>query len=195
MIEYPNWFKNTEPNFAWALNGLKNKKINCLQIGAYTGDASIWMYKNLILHPQSILVDVDTWNGSSQDVQDTLELDDKLEWSDVESAYDIKTKDARDDNKIIKYKGSSDDFFSFNNMMYDFIYIDGDHTAKQTEIDANNSWKFLNPGGIMAFDDYEWDRDPNIKKRPKLGIDRFLKKHTDEFLLIIKNYQLWIIKK
>jgi hypothetical protein len=187
--EYPNWFKNIQANFLVCLYILKNKKIDCLQIGCYTGDASVWLYDNIILHPESSLTDVDTWEGSDES------LHHQMNWSAVESLYDSKTKKARKEKKIIKYKGTSDQFFQNNKKLYDFIYIDGDHTAKQTEIDADNAWECLRSSGILAFDDYEWTTDPDIEKRPKPGINRFLAKHEGQFILMVKNYQLWVIKK
>lgn len=188
-VDYPNWFNLVKPNFLVSLYILRNKKIDCLQIGSYTGDASIWLYDNIILHPESSLTDVDTWEGSDES------LHHQMNWSTIESLYDSKTKKARKEKKIIKYKGNSDQFFKNNKRLYDFIYIDGDHTAKQTEIDADNAWECLRSSGILAFDDYEWDTDPDIEKRPKLGIHRFLEKHNNEFIIMIKNYQFWIIKK
>jgi predicted O-methyltransferase YrrM len=38
---------------------------------------------------------------------------------------------------------------------FDFIYIDGDHTAKGTISDAIRAFSLLKEGGIMIFDDYE----------------------------------------
>ena len=194
-IEYPNWFLSVEHNFIKNLSSLKFKKIKCLQIGAYTGNASVWLHNNIILDPESFLIDVDIWSENSEELQNMLELGKSLTWSGVESEYDRKTKDGQDQGKIIKYKGSSDDFFKDNVNFYDFVYIDGAHTAKQVEIDADNAWKFLNPLGIIAFDDYRWNHGSDLEKRPKVGIDRFLNKHVDEYVELNNGWQYWIMKK
>jgi hypothetical protein len=62
-MTYPNWFESTDakPNFERNLLPLADKEIKCLQIGAYTGDATKWMVENILKQPHSFLVDVDTW--------------------------------------------------------------------------------------------------------------------------------------
>ncbi len=62
-------------------------------------------------------------------------------------------------------------------------------------LDANLSWDLLQPGGIMAFDDYEWDHPDGTDKNPKPAIDAWLNEHKDEFELIRKGWQVWIRKK
>jgi predicted O-methyltransferase YrrM len=39
---------------------------------------------------------------------------------------------------------------------FDFIYIDGSHVAPDVLLDAAMSFALLKPGGILAFDDYDW---------------------------------------
>jgi hypothetical protein len=53
---------------------------------------------------------------------------------------------------------------------YDFIYIDGDHSPAGVLTDAVMAWGLLRKGGVMLFDDYEYDREPT-----KIGIDAFLR--------------------
>lgn len=55
---------------------------------------------------------------------------------------------------------------------FDFIYIDGSHTAENVLTDAVMSWPLLKVGGVIAFDDYEWG-DGRSLKTPKQAIDAF----------------------
>lgn len=184
-MNYPNWFKNTENNFLAVLYPLKNREVHFLQIGAYTGDASKWMLDTILTNPAATLTDVDTWQGSNEETHKDMD------WNEIEQIHSNVIKG----RNVIKFKGTSDEFFSNAKLdYYDFIYIDGDHTSNQTQIDAQNAFKSLKSGGILAFDDYEWNLDPDIEMRPKPGINRFLSDNQGKFILIIKNYQLWIVK-
>jgi predicted O-methyltransferase YrrM len=190
MNNFPNWFANDghgnfsafmKPNFA-------NKPSRLLQIGAYTGDASMWMYENILKNSSSVLVDVDTWEGSDEVAHHGMH------WGTVESVYDTKTSEARLARKVIKYKGTSDSFFKSNVEKYDFVYVDGDHTAYGAIKDAIGAYECLNVGGIIAFDDYQWVGAVDPADRPGMAIDAFMQIYRKRVKLLNKGYQLWVEK-
>lgn len=184
---YPDWFSNNTNIFKKNLNtysGIPNLKF--LQIGAYTGDASLWLLKNILTDSSSILIDVDTWQGSEEGIHK------KFDWSDVESTYDKKVSDYKN---IIKHKTTSIEYLSNCLDRFDFIYIDGDHTADGVYSDAILSFPLLKDKGIMAFDDYLWHHDTNNPSlEPKQGIDKFIESVKDQVKVIHKGYQVWIEK-
>jgi predicted O-methyltransferase YrrM len=190
MDEYPNWFQeNGYKNFETFLLDLTNRgPIRCLQIGAYTGDASVWLYNNILKSSDSVLIDVDTWEGSEEPVHH------KMNWSTVENLYNLKTKQGQEERKIVKYKGTSDNFFKNNREMYDFIYVDGDHTAYGVLKDAVAAYECLNIGGIIAFDDYQWSAGLGPLKEPKMAIDAFGSIYRDRLELVLQDYQCWYRK-
>jgi predicted O-methyltransferase YrrM len=190
MNETTNWFVNDgQKNFYMhLLRNYSGNPTKALQIGAYTGDASVWLYENLLSHPESVLVDVDTWEGSDEPSHH------EMNWSTVENLYDSKTKKGQEENKIIKYKGTSDDFFKNNKETYDFIYVDGDHTAYGVIKDAISSYECLNIGGIIAFDDYQWSAGLGPLKEPKMAIDAFSSIYRDRLQLVLQEYQAWYRK-
>jgi predicted O-methyltransferase YrrM len=190
MDEYVNWFVNDgQKNFyTHLLRNFVGKPVRCLQIGAYTGDASVWLYENLLTHPDSVLVDVDTWEGSDEPSHH------QMNWSTVELLYNAKTKEGQDSRKIVKYKGTSDHFFRNNREMYDFIYIDGDHTAYGVLKDAVSAYECLNVGGIIAFDDYQWSAGLGPLKEPKVAIDSFYNVYRDRLESVLEGYQKWFKK-
>lgn len=187
MSEYPNWFEMTaENNFKnYLLPYAGRSNLNFLQVGAYTGDASKWLLDNVLTGEGSKLTDVDTWRGSD-------EISHKeMNWDDVEAVYDERVKKYGD--KVIKVKSDSVEFLRTQPFfIYDFIYIDGDHTALGAFADAVGSWPLLKPMGIMAFDDYTWTSGISPEHEPKKGIDMFLKVAEGSYNLIIKNSQLWV---
>lgn len=186
-MNYPNWFSSQEPIFKKFLTPLSNKSnLKFLQIGAYTGDASKWLLENILTDQTSILVDVDTWLGSEEGIHK------KFDWDDVEEVYDKKITNFKN---IVKYKGSSESYLTSSTEMFDFIYIDGDHTSYGVYSDATLSLPLLKINGIMAFDDYLWHHDTNNPElEPKLGIDKFLKEYKNQFQILFTGYQVWIKK-
>jgi predicted O-methyltransferase YrrM len=186
-MEYPNWFTGNVPNFEKCLSEYKNKESHFLQLGVYTGDASIWLCENILLNEHSTLTDVDIWDNDF-----TEAAYDGFDWKSVELIYDQKIE--RFKNKINKKREDSE-VFSKNNKeknKYDFIYIDAEHTAKATLINGINSYDLCKNGGIIAFDDYEWEKESDLYLRPKKGIDAFLKYFEGNLEIILKNYQLWV---
>jgi predicted O-methyltransferase YrrM len=184
-MQYPNWFQSSQRNFERVLISYKNKpSLKFLQIGAYTGDASVWLLENILTDQTSILVDVDTWAGSNENIHKTFN------WQDVESVYDKKISTF---GNIKKYKGTSTEYLNSCNEQFDFIYIDGDHTADGVYSDAVLSLPLLKTGGVLAFDDYLWKHDTkNTKLEPKEGIDRFLQENSDNIEILINDYQYWL---
>jgi predicted O-methyltransferase YrrM len=190
MTQYVNWFADDgQSNFkTYLLYDFAGKPSRYLQIGAYTGDASVWLYENLLKDSDSVLVDVDTWEGSEEPVHYNMN------WHTVESLYDAKTITAREERKIVKYKETSDSFFKNNREMYDFIYIDGDHTAYGVLKDAVAAYECSNVGGIIAFDDYQWSAGLGAIKEPKMAIDAFQEIYKDRVELLLRDYQCWFRK-
>jgi predicted O-methyltransferase YrrM len=184
-MQYPNWFQSSLRNFKNTLDPYKNQpNLRFLQIGAYTGDASIWLLDNILTASSSTLVDVDTWAGSNEEIHKTFD------WQDIESVYDERM--SRFSN-VKKYKGTSTEYLKSCNEQFDFIYIDGDHTAEGVYSDAVLSLPLLKTNGILAFDDYLWKHDTkDIMLEPKAGIDRFLQENFDNIETVINDYQYWL---
>lgn len=191
MTDYPNWFKagGAEANFEKFLLPLAEKNLNCLQIGAYTGDATEWLFTNVFKNPNSTLTDVDTWEGSEEPAHE------EMNWHSVEETYDLRTLWYQNDERLYKRKMTSDDFFKRNLSSFDFIYIDGDHKAVSVLKDSMNALLCLNPKGILAFDDYMWSLGKEPFYDPKPAIDAFLScVPSNDFTLLEKGLQVWLQK-
>ena len=182
MTEFPDWFTAyAKPNFEKYLIPLAGQgNLTFLQLGAYTGDASLWLLDNI---PDLMLIDVDTWQGSDEEVHK------KLDFSAVERAYDDKIK-----GRTVKNKGTSVEYLVKSLFDYDFVYVDADHTAASALLDGEIAWRNLKSGGIMAFDDYQWGADLPVHLAPKLGVDLFLHRHQGRYELLEKGLQVWIRK-
>lgn len=190
MTNYPNWFAaGAQWFFQKNLPLLADRKIVALQIGAYTGDATVWMLENFLTHPESVLTDVDTWQGSEEAIHKNFD------WKNVEDVYREKTSKYLEQGKLIKYKGTSDAFFAASSVLrkkYDFIYVDGDHTAKAVLKDGVNALEACAPGGIVAFDDYTWQSGKGPTHDPRVSIDALIVAYADDFEVIDKGSQVWL---
>lgn len=192
-MEYPNWFKSTaKTNFEIALKDLAGKpNLKFLQIGTFTGDASVWLLDNILTDQSSHLTDVDTWAGSEEDAHKAMDFE------DVFNTYIEKTKGR---NRSY-YRGTSADFIMNKAAFgptdyYDFIYIDGDHTASAVLADAAMAFYYLKPGGIMAFDDYQWKSDSGEPMdSPRSAINFFYLANHKYLEPKIANGQFWAVKK
>ena len=193
MAEYPNWFaKSAIDNFATYLiqdTGLPD--LNYLQLGAYTGDASVWLMENILTGQGSRLTDVDTWQGSDEEEHKSMDFNDVYEtYKKKLEPYQERLLALRTDTVTalindLNYQGNE----------YDFIYVDADHTTVGVLLDAELGWRLLKSGGIMAFDDLTWGSHLPPSQSPKAGILLFAERHKSEFDLVVANTQYWIKKK
>ena len=180
---YPNWFDGQKYNFEAQLSHLKGKPdLRFLQIGVYTGDASVWLLENILTDQSSMLIDVDTWEGSDEEEHKSISF------SEV---YEFYKKRMKPYENMRSARNNSDNFLGHNKTTYDFIYIDGAHTTAQVERDANGAWKLLKPNGILSFDDYLWRGGEDC---PKPAIDKFLAEHEGQYKMLVDSYQIWIQK-
>lgn len=174
---FPNWFSSVTGFFEHT----PKVPLRALQIGVYTGDATDWLLKNRNVER---LHDVDTWQGSQEVAHQTIDFE------EVERYYTARFINA----PIIKCKMTSNEFFVRNKDTFNFIYIDGSHTASQTAIDGLNAFDVLESRGVMAFDDYLWDHGGESFLEPRKGIDAFLSICEGKYEPIVHGYQVWIRK-
>ena len=190
--KYPNWFKQTaQPNFEQHLLPLAGQdNLRFLQLGAYTGDASVWLLENILTGKGSSLIDVDTWEGSKEVAHEDMDFD------DVYETYKNKISPYLKHLLVLRSSTFSVLVYDINYQQeeFDFIYVDADHTTVGVLLDAELSWPLLKSGGIMAFDDYTWGDHYPMHQRPKPGIDLFLLRHSGEYDVLAVNLQYWIRK-
>ena len=158
----------------------KNYPKKILEIGSYEGLSMVFF---LYL-----------FNSSKIDVVD-------LFLSQYKEIFDKNFK-IIDNGNIRVFKKNSHNFLSNNNESYDLIFVDGGHGYLEVLVDLLYSYKFLNLGGILLIDDYDWD-STDKSKSVRLATNHFLDiiENTFEpiyhgqFAAIIKKKTLILIKK
>jgi predicted O-methyltransferase YrrM len=157
------------------------KNFKYLEIGSYEGNSALYVSINF---PESNVTCVDLWEAVE-------EYKDK-DFNIIEKNFDSNLKGL---SNITKIKSTSDNFFSKNKIMFDFIYIDGNHKFDYVFRDCENAWKFLNKGGFLVCDDYIWDYYKELLNNPCYAINSFIKKNNAEIkILSVTNSQIFIKK-
>ena len=162
---------------------LTDKKINVLEIGCYEGLSTVFFLTTL---KNSNIYCVDPF-------LDFAENQDK-DFNIVFENFKNNTKEFQ--TRVRLSKTTSDDFFKKNiNEKFDLIYIDGNHHADNVLRDATNSFKLVNKGGFIIFDDFLWNYYTEINLNPIGGIKTFLFENFFDIKIISIGYQLIIQKK
>jgi hypothetical protein len=191
-MEYPNWFKQiAQDNFEQFLTPLAGKpNLEFLQLGVFTGDASVWLLENILTGEGSNLEDVDTWEGAPNEP-----IQEEMDFEDVYNTYLEKVSKYGD--TVYQWRMTTQKFLlsNYSDGNCDFIYVDAHHTSASALLDCELSWPLLKSGGILAIDDYEWLHPDGVEiHAPKLGIHMFLDRHEGEYKLLAKNQQVWLRK-
>jgi len=155
-----------------------------LEIGCFEGLSSVFFADNILDHPESTLTCVDPFLSiTNNDHQDYLK-------NNEEQNFDYNVSICKNNTKLDVIKTTSDIFFETNEIFYNFIYIDGCHECDYIKRDLENSFRFLEPDGIMWMDDYLGGDSIRIKR----VMDNFLETYSNQLTVIHKGYQLAIKK-
>jgi predicted O-methyltransferase YrrM len=178
--------------FEWAelLHPLKHKPVRIIEIGSWEGRSALFFLNYL---PCSRMVCIDTFGGNVEHHLDPhfAELAPK-----AESQFDANLAGLAD--RVEKVKGSSTSVLprlGVAGRRFDLAYVDGSHMAADVYSDAVLTWSVMDPGGIVIFDDYEWDLMRNEDERPRLGIDAFLMTVAGQYRELRRAYQLIVAKQ
>jgi len=174
-----DWFSHNIPNFEKCMAAAPERR-NFLEIGSYEGMSACWLLANG-LEEGGYLTCIDPF------------------FNDMRAVFDSNTREAVRRNQVV----STMQMTSYQALAqligmkqtYDFIYIDGNHTAYDTLSDACMAWGLLRSDGVMLFDDYEWNKYPELVLNPKLGIEAFLGVYAGQYEILFRNHQLGVKKK
>lgn len=182
-----NWF-NPEP--FKILNEFKNlNDINFLEIGSFEGLSTNFFIDNYLTGNNCFITCIDPWIEYSRSTVGNIQGWDDLINDQTYERFCSNTIDNRD--KIIIHRNLSKNILPSLSCIYNFIYIDGDHTTSSVLYDAVYGFQILLKNGIMIFDDYDWSY---ATESPKIAIDLFLSDYKDSIDIISIDSQV-VIKK
>jgi predicted O-methyltransferase YrrM len=198
MSEYQftkDWFGWAPPVWEQLIPMLPERK-KFLEIGSFEGRSAVWIVENM-MEDEGEIYCIDTWEGGEEHGAEDMAA--------VEARFAHNRQVLMDKygyRHITRVKGTSTEQLAgwltsgvVSNEIFDFIYIDGSHIAKDVLTDACMAWPLLKPKGIMVFDDYVWGNPRDILHRPKVAIDAFVNIFAEEVEVIHVGYQLVVRKK
>jgi len=184
-----DWFTYNVPHIDKLMSMLPMKQ-SFLEIGCFEGRGTCWFLQNG-LSERGVMVCVDPFKGSMEHKDmDLRELYEQF-------AFNV-ARAKKPDQQLTILKHTSYQALSHlisEDWIFDFIYIDGDHTAPAVLTDACMAWPLLKSGGIMLFDDYHWNPEGFTDwQKPKMAIDAFSHVFKDQFKVVHDGYQIAVQK-
>ena len=163
-----------------------DEKRQIVEIGVYEGASSVFWSDFYMSHPESRLLSIDPFTGSSEHHEKPEEYP-ELERIELTARGNI----AKSDNaaKIELLKGCSWDVFPEVNRRFgaepwiDLLYIDGAHDPTSVARDTALYVPMVRSGGVVIFDDYG---HPDVKR----GVDGALMAFASMELAIFTGWQL-----
>ncbi|MDE2103066.1 MAG: class I SAM-dependent methyltransferase [Patescibacteria group bacterium] len=162
------------------LKGLPD--LRAVEIGSYEGSSAVWFLDNVLTHESCRLVCIDPWGPDAES---------------REPVFDRNVASHPRGGQVEKRKGTGRHILpTLADGIFDFVYVDGSHEARDVLTDALLALPLLKPGGILLFDDYEW-RDPlgQVNLPPRQGINAFLDICASQIVLEHREYQVVVRKK
>ena len=162
-----------------------------LEIGSFEGRSTVWIVENMMEGDGNITC-IDTWEGGEEHSAEDMEA------IEERFAHNMRLLQTKKACGLSVRQGKSVDELAgcmVEEETYDFIYIDGSHTAPDVLTDACMAWQLLKEGGIMVFDDYMWGQPRDVLHRPKIAIDTFINLFAEEVEVIHLGYQAIVRKK
>lgn len=193
-----DWFSNNIPIWEQAFQkcGLKGTHfLNFLEIGCFEGRATNYLLENILTGKDCKIHVVDTFGGSVNETG--MNWDSSYDFDRLYNQFCDNISNHKD--RVIIHRGESGKILKseFENNSFDFIYIDGSHTAPDVLQDAVLSHPLLKTGGLLIFDDYGW-KDPNAPdptNSPAMAIDFFYAVNRNKYDVVMQGYQVGLLKK
>ncbi len=194
-----DWFSACIPVWAQLFERLKPERV--LEIGSFEGRSTCHLIENCKSSKVVEIVCVDTWEGGIEHDSNAMH--------EVERRFDrnvaLACKRAPGAASVKKIKKRSTralaEMVAHGEALFDLVYVDGSHQAPDVLEDAVLSFQLLRVGGIMIFDDYLWQLEPEGRQdplnMPKLAIDAFVNIFQRKLQVMsgLPIWQLYIEKK
>lgn len=173
------------------------RPLRIIEIGCWEGRSSCYLLLRLARHPESRLICVDpfdllhlqfeanrvAWGNNIRAALRQLSselppLSAQMLGSDNDAASPSRRSQQIGGGKVQLLQESSKSALPWllsnkpGAESFDLVYVDGSHMCADVLFDALLAFELLRPGGVIVFDDYEWDRyRHNPACHPKRAVD------------------------
>lgn len=190
MDDVPKGSKNIFLNILEMIHTVKNPKI--LEVGTYTGKT---ISKIADIFPNAECFAIDNWKLDETEFEVCRNFAGVFfTIEDVRNTFFENTKGKNitliEGDSTIILRNLVEKQYKFN-----FIYIDGSHTSLDTIIDLVLSWMLLEKEGILAIDDYLYTPPGHSEDTPRIAVDYFMSKFSEEYIIINSGYRMFLQKK
>ena len=192
----------------------KSAEPRVLEVGVFAGTSLIEIMKRI---PNSKGTAVDRWDNYEEintnevknrsvfenpEIKKSLENLENIKERKIENIFyqNIYVSGLKD--RVNTVKGDSHAVLlemNRKNARYDFIYVDGSHKCLDVTTDLFLSWQLLEPGGIMAIDDYLYTLEGNFTDNPFdypfHAVNQFLEKYKNDMIVLEKGYRVFVKKQ
>lgn len=138
-----NWSDRAQSNWQEHLSHLTHTKLVYLEIGVFEGRFSCWMLDNILTHPESRYIGIDSWpfyeNRDGHIVETTARTN--------LASHAAKVELIRGDSQWVLRQPR------WQPETVDVGYIDGDHGSEAVLTDSVLLWPLIKAGGILIWDD------------------------------------------
>lgn len=177
MLFTTDWHSRHVPQWEINLAPLCGQPASCLEIGSHEGRSAVWIVEHLLTNPAASLTCIDPWPSAA-----------------AEQLFDANIAATGCQCQVRKIKAFSHVALRRLEGEFDFIYLDGNHEARNVLEDAVLCFRLLRSAGILIFDDYLWNRKRRVVHPPKSAIDCFLAL-WDEWLEVLHLGRQVIVRK
>jgi predicted O-methyltransferase YrrM len=162
-----DWFSHAVPMWIRTFSTLKlnlKERLRVLEVGSFEGRSSCWISDHLLAHPESVLVCIDTFEGST-------------EHAEVGALYEKFIRNigqSKNSNKVQIRRGRSHAMLESlmkERLVFDLVYIDGSHETEDVLADGKAGFALLRDNGVLIFDDYAWVHPERKTQSVKEAID------------------------
>ncbi len=166
--EFTNaWSVGLQPTMMMLLAHLVGRPdARILEVGSYEGRAACWLLDNVLTGDGAQLTCIEPFRDYADRPGD--------DWTAIRARWTKNTDGrARLFDRLSDFAAST--FYDGEDHPFDAAFIDGDHSAAAVLSDAVRAFDLLKPGGILMFDDFDWDRTGGAKEDiPRTAILAFL---------------------
>jgi predicted O-methyltransferase YrrM len=167
----------------------RTEALEVVEIGSWEGRSALYFLNAL---PRCRLTCIDTFEGSREHQLKERWLS---QLPHIEARFDANL--AGFEGRFVKMRKPS--LIALAELVaagrrFDVALIDGSHYSADVLGDAVLTWPMVRQGGLIIFDDYDWNQDLPEVEKPKLAVDAFLATHPGEYLEKHRDYQLIVEK-
>jgi hypothetical protein len=168
------------------------EKSKILEVGCYVGTSIVEMLKTV---KGSTATVIDQW-VKYYEHDNLINVDTPTNFMDENTEKTFYKNIVGFENRIKVLKGKSSDklieLIKLNET-FNFIYIDASHKVMDVYLDATLAWKLLKIGGIIAFDDYTFNKG-DLLNSPYEAIEYFKELQKENILILHTGYRIFLKK-